>query len=349
MFVVLVASRGVQQSKPEICREYFVRNCVCLCSAHSLCAMSTWEDALIVGAEPVPAMNQVLQFGVSDRDTASRILSVAMLLGEADMIWDDAVQIYRHLKKKHVEAGTWEQVCQEYRRRRDLHAAGSMTDGSKRLRSQSTGPGSPAPTTSRQAPIYGDETPSRTSSRGSLSAQPGSGGPPPPTSASSAPRGPPPPTPVLPRRDQGYASPTPATGPMTAPPRVVTSSASNRGRGRGRDDAAVRPAPMRRMVPGTTVEIPEDMEDFDQWGQNVVTFGKFAKRAPTYEELADLNTKEAVSYKKWIMEHNSTGGSKLMDLASYLLACKELDFLPIEAPSSPTTSTASFTRVLRTP
>ena len=116
----------------------------------------------------------------------------------------------------------------------------------------------------------------------------------------------------------------------------------------GQIPATVRVQP--RYVPGTDVILPEDTENLRTWGQNLVTFGKLAKRELTYADVGQDNSKEMVNYAKWVMDHQSSGGAKLKDLANYLVAMKQLGQLAT-APASPTASTSSsgFVRQMRTP
>ena len=83
---------------------------------------------------------------------------------------------------------------------------------------------------------------------------------------------------------------------------------------------------------GTRVELPADTTDLEEAAFNFIN-SKYAKHSIRYEDLSQLQDKEAFSYRKRVMEHRSTGVAKLVDLANYLTA----------------SSNSSFARVIRMP
>ena len=288
----------------------------------------------------------LVAFGTGQRHDCAEVLSTAMMLGEAQMIWEQAIVLFREKRQHHVANGTWPAVCREYQRRLSGANPGTMADSSKRLRADSVS--SAPPTPGREAPTYGARTPDpRAGSSGTSSGatrslfpmpnqEPPYGPPPPPGyhREGAAPGGPPPPTLT--------SSLTPTTTPTPTTTRRPTTSPSSQ-----------TPAPIRVQpcyVPGTDVILPEDTENLQTWGQNLVTFGKLAKKELTYAEVSQDNSKEMVNYAKWVMEHQSSGGAKLKDLANYLVAVKQLGQLAT-VPTSPTASTSSsgFVRQMRTP
>ena len=73
------------------------------------------------------------------------------------------------------------------------------------------------------------------------------------------------------------------------------------------------------MLPAD-MELPPGIVSLTQWGQTVITFGKYAKRKMTYDALAVLEGEEAMSYRGWTMARETTGGPQLKDLAMFFRA-----------------------------
>ena len=338
--------------------------------------MADWDSALLV-EEPLPALPTS-----TERNQCTEVLSTLMLFGQAEVVWKDAIRLFKTRREHHIKNGTWSRVCAEYQRLlAQGSSGGTMSDAPKRLRTDSGAqtPPSPSGLPSGAPASRGQRVPEGHGQRP---------GPPPPTS-SNQPAGPPPPTgayggvnvdPNQPANPLGVAwdrsststhgvptaatpspvptSVRPAPGPPATagrraagvPPPVADDPRVPAGDVRGPARRAPGPVPRVRLVPGTTVEFPDDINDLASWGQNLITFGKLAKKENTYEELLLMTSKDMVSYKKWILEHTSTGGVKLVDLAKYLEANRQLGFLPQAVPSSPTsTSSSGFQRVTRTP
>ena len=279
--------------------------------------MSSWEDALLLEEADLTVPN-LTDFGPEHRRRCARVLSTAMILGEAEMVWTEALDMFRQRRQEHMADGTWVAVCQEFQRRQASRTAQGMTDGSKRLRSQSGG--SAPPTPGRDAPAYGGVSPRLVQTVGPF-------GPPPPTpynqpvaveqsSASANDR--------VPKgvRPTDRTSRTSTTNPPTST--VTSSHGSAPGGPPPPTRATPESAQPRRLIPGTTVALPDDMITLETWGQNIVTFGKFAKAERTYVEMARDTEKSVVGYCKWVMEHTVTGGSKLKDFALYLTAMQQL-------------------------
>ena len=304
--------------------------------------MSSWEQALVIEDPNVPGsggISELMAFGAGQRHDCAEVLSTAMMLGEAQMIWEQAIVLFREKRQRHMANGTWPVVCREYQRRLSGANPGTMADSSKRLRADSVG--SAPPTPGREAPIYGAQTPDPRAGSSGISSGASTSTLPMPNQA--PPYGPPPP-PVY-RPDGGLRG-----GP---PPPTTTSSTPTTSRRPTSSPTSRTPAPARvqpRYVPGTDVPLPDDTEDLRAWGQNLITFGKLAKKELTYADLGQDTSKEMVNYVKWVMDHQSTGGAKLKDLANYMIALKQLGQLAT-APASPAASTSSsgFVRQMRTP
>ena len=75
------------------------------------------------------------------------------------------------------------------------------------------------------------------------------------------------------------------------------------------------------------VELPAGVTSMDEWGRNILTWGKFKKHGWTYSELCSDPSSEVCDYRDWICSHRHTGSSHLQDLAKYILARRELGTL----------------------
>ena len=92
------------------------------------------EEFTLLCEEPVP-------YSAADHNAAVSLMCRAMLLGDAESVWDEALAGFRTERALRQEDGTWAAVCDQYQR---FHtkppplpeiSAGSMNDSSKRQRS----------------------------------------------------------------------------------------------------------------------------------------------------------------------------------------------------------------------
>ena len=140
----------------------------------------------------VPDANALVQYGEEEKQQARDLVCRAMLYGESEQLWHNALADFQLRRKDFIDRGLWEVISAEFRRRRDLRLGGSatttsqgaMTDGSKRARPSSPA-GPPPPTAANQPPpatTEGPRLPSKaTSTRSNVKGPPAPAGPPPPT------------------------------------------------------------------------------------------------------------------------------------------------------------------------
>ena len=145
-----------------------------------------WDDAVLV-----PDANALVLYGEEEKQQARDLVCRAMLYGESEQLWHNALADFQLRRKDFIDRGLWEVISAEFRRRRDLQLGGSatavsqgaMTDGSKRARPSSPA-GPPPPTAANQPPLVvteGPRLPSKaTSARSNVKGPPAPAGPPPP-------------------------------------------------------------------------------------------------------------------------------------------------------------------------
>ena len=141
---------------------------------------SSWERVVLSeSAPPLPGYDSYLiAFSETDKKCCVDLLTKAMLLGEGDDVWTEAVATFKSRRDKYIREDMWDTVCAQYQARRLRADGGTMADSSKRQRS--TGPMKTMPGT---PPQMFREPPSWT--EGSLS-----------EASPDRPRGPPVPRPV---------------------------------------------------------------------------------------------------------------------------------------------------------
>ena len=143
--------------------------------------MADWDSALLV-EEPLPALPTS-----TERNQCTEVLSTLMLFGQAEVVWQDAIRLFKTRREHHIQKATWGRVRAEYQRLlAQGSSGGTMSDAPKRLRTDSGAqtPPSPSGLPSGAPASRGQRVPE---GHGQLP------GPPPPTS-SNQPAGPPPPT-----------------------------------------------------------------------------------------------------------------------------------------------------------
>ena len=84
------------------------------------------------------------------------------------------------------------------------------------------------------------------------------------------------------------------------------------------------PPPMP-LYGGTSVEmhmspLPPGIASVHQWGEYLVSFGKYAKKKK-YVEILTGTADEFVSYRKYLLSHYNAGSAQLRDLVDYMKAC----------------------------
>ena len=142
-----------------------------------------WSDAVLI-----TDVSALVKYDEAEQQQARDLVCRAMLMGEADLLWNQALADFRLRRQDFVDRGLWEDVSAEYRRRRDIRLGGSaetvtrgaMSDGSKRARP--TSPGGPPPPTSIPPSTTTSTPKASTSNRASNVKLPGPKGPPPPPS-----------------------------------------------------------------------------------------------------------------------------------------------------------------------
>ena len=72
--------------------------------------------------------------------------------------------------------------------------------------------------------------------------------------------------------------------------------------------------------------LPPDVASLDQWGATLIQFGKYKSNSMTYEELATKDTKEANSYKVWVVSHLNTTTGQCQDFGRFLKAFNEAGY-----------------------
>lgn len=71
---------------------------------------------------------------------------------------------------------------------------------------------------------------------------------------------------------------------------------------------------------GTSIFLPEGIDDMAMWGRSILEFGKYEKHGWTYSEMAESTEKEIVSYVKWCKAQADSADGLLRDFSYYLLA-----------------------------
>ena len=96
----------------------------------------------------------------------------------------------------------------------------------------------------------------------------------------------------------------------------VSTSYSQKGYG------APMPLPSTAMAMTEVPKLPAGVSSLDDWGRNLITFGKF-KGKRSYASLCTSVGVEDVDYKKWLHAHYTNGSPQLRDLVEYLTAMKD--------------------------
>ena len=65
--------------------------------------------------------------------------------------------------------------------------------------------------------------------------------------------------------------------------------------------------------------LPTGISSLRQWGDNLVTFGKYAKKK-RYHEILNGTADEFVSYRKYLLSHYESGSALLRDLVNFMKA-----------------------------
>ena len=91
--------------------------------------------------------------------------------------------------------------------------------------------------------------------------------------------------------------------------------------------------------------LPDDLRNISEWGDTLLTWGKYKSENLSYMELRDLQTKDSIAYCDWILSRRTSLGSsaELKDLAEYLFARKLADGKSSSIPGS------VKTRVMKSP
>ncbi|CAE7029164.1 unnamed protein product [Symbiodinium sp. CCMP2592] len=141
---------------------------------------SSWERVLVSDGAPASSgyYPELIAFSETDKKQCVDLLTKAMLLGEGDDVWTEAVATFKDRRAKYINEDLWDTVCAQFQARRAKKAGGTMADSSKRQRS--TGPSAAPPGT---PPAMLRDPPSW--SEASVTA-----------ASPDRPRGPPPPRPV---------------------------------------------------------------------------------------------------------------------------------------------------------
>ena len=156
-----------------------------MAAASAAAASSDWDDAVVL-----PNVNSLVQYGEAEQQMARDLVCRAMLLGEAEILWHQALSDFKLRRQDFIDKDLWEVVSAEFRRRRDLRLGGSseavshgaMSDSAKRARAASpAGPPPPTPynqPTPKEAPRLPAQM---VGTRGGNNKASGPKGPPPPT------------------------------------------------------------------------------------------------------------------------------------------------------------------------
>ncbi|CAE7412351.1 GIP [Symbiodinium sp. CCMP2456] len=106
------------------------------------------------------------------------------------------------------------------------------------------------------------------------------------------------------------------------------------------------PQPVNGPVPAAdaSLRFPEGIANMAQWGDTVIKFGKYKDKDLPYMDLANDLTKEALSYKKWLIGHQVTATGQCKDVASYLKRRQLANDLPMLCAGTPVIPGTSETR-----
>ncbi|CAE7038139.1 RE2 [Symbiodinium sp. CCMP2592] len=231
----------------------------------------------------------------AERREGVRILARSIMTGDFHDMCNEAIQEFRGLRRDYQAAGTWSTVQELYRDYSARNGA-AVNDGAQGM----------TDACKRQRDLSdlmdsdGDES---WLGLTDIEGGPNSSDP------RGPPRGPPPPKPV--NAPAAAASPSLSLGSAPTTP----------------ENAPV--------ISDPSLNFPEGITNMIQWGDTVIGFGKYKGRNTSYAELARDVTKDALSYKRWLIGHQTCATGQCKDVASYLKRRQLLNDLPLLCAGNP--------------
>ena len=242
---------------------------------------------------------------LAEKRQCHHMLANAILSGESEQVWKDALHEFKQTRRDLQASGLWEQVCAFYRERRSRE-----TEQAKRGRDEV---GSPRMTSES----FMDEDFLLLMTE-EIGYQPDANDEPWPTMLNDGRR---------------FSSTGMFSTNQVAPWTTTMPSSYSSGSAQTPFRSAPLVSPSRRSemrVPTETMprivqefdieefEFPEDISSWEQWGRTIIAFGKYNGRKISYNNLAESTDPAFRDYRQWVLSRVNTSSGQCQDLGRFL-------------------------------